>query len=74
MNLGQVVRQSVTTMAQPRIVTAAMATFDPMACLDSATATFGNVDGLIRRMTRGIFNDDGTAGGVTARASMGVEA
>lgn len=65
-------REMVTTIAEPRITTQAGMTFDPGG-LDMAVIAHGSGGQLVSRMTRGHFNDDGTAGGVTARASMGLE-
>lgn len=74
MRLGQSLRQSILSVAQERAFTGAMQTADLSAALSTATVAHGNATGLVLRMTSGLWEDDGTPGGVTARASRGIEA
>mgnify|MGYP001333881202 CR=1 FL=1 len=74
MRLGTDLRQSIRAVAQDRALTSAMQSVDLAAALGSASIAHGNATGLVLRMTSGLWEDDGTPGGVTARASRGVEA
>jgi len=74
MRLGFDLKRSVLSVAQDRALTTAMQSVDLSAALSTATVAHGTAEGLLRRMTGGVWQDDGTPGGVTARASMGVEA
>lgn len=74
MRLGTSLRQSVLSIAQGRALTTNMQSADASAAIDTATMATGDATGLVRHMTAGFWQDDGTPGGVTARASRGVEA
>lgn len=67
------IRATVTTLAQPRTYTQAAQVYGVSAAGDRSATAHGAATGLLRRMSWGALDDDGTAGGVTARASMGVE-
>ena len=74
MRVGQDLRQNIRAVAQDRAFTTAMQTVDLSAALAGATVAHGDAAGLVLRMTSGLWEDAGTPGGVTARASRGVEA
>lgn len=71
MRLGSDFRSNVLSVAAGRSLTGADLRID---ISKAAPLSHGTAAGLVRRMTGGIWQDDGTAGGVTARASRGVEA
>ena len=74
MRIGQDLRQNIRAVAQDRALTTSMQFIDLSAALGAASIAHGDATGLVRKMTAGFWQDDGTPGGVTARASRGVEA
>lgn len=73
MRIGSSFRDNVLSVAASRSLTGADLRLD-VSVVAGATVAHGDATGLVRRMTGGLWQDDGTAGGVTARASRGVEA